>query len=131
MKSAAHEKDVHLPGWVCGLGVLLFLIAGVCTLQAINNPDNWLPHAIAGVMVLGLGVAAILCWKNQWIEVLDDETFLYSTMLGKKKSYRFADIQRLNKNNDSFTLIMKDGKVHIESCAVISSRFMKALYARV
>ena len=52
-------------------------------------------------------------------------------MLGNKKSYRFADIQRLNKNNDSFTLIMKDGKVHIESCAVISSRFMKALYARV
>lgn len=62
---------------------------------------------------------------------MDDETFLYSTMLGNKKSYRFADIQRLNKNNDSFTLIMKDGKVHIESCAVISSRFMKALYARV
>ena len=45
-------------------------------------------------------------------------------MFGNKYVYRFDDIKHLRLNKDSMTLFVADGKVHIESCAILSDRFV-------
>lgn len=118
------KKDMYLPNWVCGLGVL-FLAGGIvfAVLGAAGAGNSRIGFLVVAVICLGLGAAAILCWKNQGAEMLNDCEFVYSTMFGRKISYRFSDIRDIKQNSDSMTLLLKNGKVHIESCAVISDRF--------
>ena len=78
-----------------------------------------------GFVIAGLlGVAATLCWKNQTIRIIDEDTFEYSTFLGKKIRYRFSEIKKLRVNQDSMTLFVGNGKVHIEAMVVISQELM-------
>ena len=82
---------------------------------------------LAGIAFLALGVSAILCWKNQWAVMVDDNTFTYSTMFGRETDYRFSDIQAVKRHSDSVTLVLPDENVHVESCARLSPRFADAL----
>ena len=74
-----------------------------------------------------LAVAAVLCWRNQTIQILDEETFEYTTFLGNKKVYSFSEIRSVRKNSDSATLFVGDGKVHIEAMAIMSDRLTEKL----
>ena len=120
-----------MPIWVCGLGVLLILVGLLwCFLRQFEASLYGTIERIAGtVLFLGFGASAVLCWNNQWIEMQDSNTFLYSTIFGIKKAYAFSDILELKQNQDSFTLILETGKVHIESCAVLSDSFVQAVDA--
>lgn len=120
------EKDMYLPKWICLLGVFFLAAAAGCLMYGLLRGMTVLLVAGA-VLCAGLGIAAVLCWRNQWVMMIDDHTFVYSTMFGRKTEFRFSDIQRLRQNSDSFTLFLRDGKVHIESCAVISDRFVEAV----
>lgn len=77
------------------------------------------------------GSRGILCYKNQWVEMIDDNEFIYSTMFGNETKYYFSDIESLKQNADSMTLHLKNGKIHIESCAVISERFANAINSKL
>ena len=115
-----HEKDVYLPGWVLGLGIFLLLAAVGCIVLGFLVS---LYALIGTVICLGLGIAAVLCWKNQWIQVVNDREFLYSTMFGRQSRHSFSEIRDLKLNTDSMSLILEDQKVHVEACAVVSDRF--------
>ncbi len=115
-----NEKDVYLPAWVLGLGIFLLLAAVGCAVMSVTASMYFL---IGVPVCLGLGVAAILCWKNQWIRVLNDREFLYSTMFGRQSRHSFSEIRELKLNSDSISLILDDQKVHIEASAVVSDRF--------
>lgn len=86
---------------------------------------------VGAVVCLGLGIMALLCWKNQNIVVLSDESFEYSTFLGNKKEYRFQDITGLKQNNDSMTLFVGNEKVHIESCDLLTDRLIELINAQL
>ena len=116
------EKDMYLPAWLLGLAVIFFAAAVLCV---IFIHDRLLMSPCAGICAL-VGIAAALCWNNQWIEVINEEEFVYSSMFGRKMTYRFADIVEVKKNADSQDLIFSDGKVHIESCAVISANLINS-----
>lgn len=47
-------------------------------------------------------------------------------LVGKKK-HQFLEIRELKQNSDSLTLVLENGKVHIESCAIMSKRFVNAV----
>jgi len=118
------DKDMYLPVWLCGLGIG-FLIATVVLIVFA-----WLATIyclIAAIVCLGFGVSAILCWKNQWSMMVDNHTFIYSTMFGRKIQYHFSEIRDLKEHSDSATLILENGKVHIERCAIMSDRFVDAI----
>ena len=110
------EKDMYLPAWLLGLAAVLCVIF-------IHDRLLMIPCAVICALV---GIAAALCWNNQWIEVINEEEFVYSSMFGRKKTYRFADIVEVKKNADSQDLIFSDGKVHIESCAVVSANLINS-----
>lgn len=57
----------------------------------------------------------------------NDNTFIYSTMFGKEIRCYFSEIVELKKNPDSLTLVLSNGKVHIENCAILSERFMEKI----
>lgn len=114
------KKDVYLPGWVLGLGVFLLLAAAGCVILSFRVS---LYALIGTVLCLGLGIAAILCWKNQWLEIVSDQEFIYSTMFGRQSRHSFLEIRDLKLNTDSMSLILEDQKVHVEACAVVSDRF--------
>lgn len=118
------DKDMYLPVWVCCIGVLFLVAALVCLTFVFTTSANFL---IGFVVCFGLGISAILCWKNQWIMMLDDNTFIYSTMFGRQKQHQFLEIRELKQNSDSLTLVLENGKVHIESCAIMSKRFVNAV----
>ena len=99
------DKDMYLPVWVCCIGVLFLVAALVCLTFVFTTSANFL---IGFVVCFGLGISAILCWKNQWIMMLDE-------------------IRELKQNSDSLTLVLENGKVHIESCAIMSKRFVNAV----
>lgn len=61
------------------------------------------------------------------IHVISDKEFTYTTMFGKTKNYRFADIERLRKNKDSMTLFVAGDKLHMESMAILSERLVELI----
>ena len=116
------RADMFLPNWLNGFGFFLDTIALACLVAAFIT-KTW--GLIIGFVIAGaLGIAAYLCWKNQMINIIDDDTFEYTTFLGKKIKYSFSDIKELRVNQDSLTLFVGDGKVHIESSVIISSELM-------
>lgn len=120
------DKDMHLPAWVLGLGIFFLALALACVVLTFTVSAGFLIGAAGSA---GLGVAAVLCWKNQWAVMVDHDSFEYSTMFGEKTLYYFADITELKRNSDSFSLFCGDGKIHIESCAILSDRFIDAVDA--
>ncbi len=121
------KKDLYLPVWICALGIV-FILGGLVFLYSSLKKLYLL---IGAVLCLGLGIAAILCWKNQWIEVIDDHSFVYSTMFGKQTKYHTSQIVELKQNPDSMTLVLDNGKVHIESCAIMSERLIEMITKRI
>ena len=120
--STKPRADMFLPGWLNGFGIFLDIVA-VALLVAMFITQTW-ALAIGFVIAGLLGVAATLCWKNQTIRIIDEDTFEYSTFLGKKIRYRFSEIKKLRVNQDSMTLFVGNGKVHIEAMVVISQELM-------
>ena len=115
------RADMFLPAWLLVMGLLLLVFGMIAGIVFVVLQISALMTVLAVAMVL-LGVAALLCWKNQTIQMLPNDAFEYSTFLGKKTIYRFGDIKGLKKNTDSMTLFVADGKVHIESIAIVTDR---------
>lgn len=123
------RADMFLPLWLLAFAIVM-LVAGVAV--GVYAAVELSVGAVVGAVVcLGLGIMALLCWKNQSIVVLSDESFEYSTFLGNKKEYRFQDITGLKQNNDSMTLFVGDEKVHIESCALLTDRLIELINAQL
>ncbi len=123
------RADMFLPLWLLAFAIIM-LVAGVAV--GIYAAVELSVGAVVGAVVcLGLGIMALLCWKNQNIVVLSDESFEYSTFLGNKKEYRFQDITDLRQNNDSMTLFVGNEKVHIESCALLTDRLIELINAQL
>ena len=116
------RADMYLPERALAMCLVYLAIGTACGIWAIISPAIW--AIIVAVLFLGLGITLILCWKNQTIHVLNDEEFTYTSMFGKKCTYRFADIQGLRRNKDSMTLFVAGEKVHMESMAIISERLV-------
>lgn len=118
----AEKADMHLPVKVAAFGLALILGGFVLSAAFIFTKEIYL--LVFGIICFGLAPFTLLCYKNQRIFVISDEEFEYSTMFGRKTVYKFADIKSLRANQDSMTLFVADGKVHIESSAILSQRFM-------
>lgn len=118
------EKDMYLPNWLCGFGWFLIALAFAAVITSF--PSN-IRGMVAGTLCLGLGILAILCWKNQWIRILNGAEFEYSTMFGNRTVFQFSQITGIRQNKNSWTLFVGGRKVHIEACAVISDVLRKRL----
>ncbi len=116
----AEKADMHLSTKTLGLGLSALLAVFVLIARYITTSE-WFYLVLGGGFLL-IFIGILLCYKNQRIYIISDEEFVYSTMFGKKKTYRFDQIIALRKNHDSLTLFVGDGKVHIESSAVMSER---------
>lgn len=121
------RADMFLPNSLKGLGIFLDIVAIALGIVAIITQLWGLFLGTAGCGILG--IAAYLCWKNQTICILDENRFEYTTFLGKKTIYYFTDITALRVNSDSFTLFVGNGKVHIESMAMISQKLLDKINA--
>lgn len=117
--------DMYLPSWLRAFGLVL-LAAGTAAF-IISFIVHKLTFLLLGVGLFIGGVLACLCWKNQKARVLSDQEFEYTTFLGKSHRYYFRDITGLRKNSDSMTLYVSGSKVHIESCAILSERFVNLI----
>ena len=121
------RADMFLPDFLKYFGFFLDAVAGAF-LVAMFITQIW--GLIIGVILCGgLGIAAWLCWKNQTIRIIDDDTFEYTTFLGKTIIYHFSDIKNLRTNPDSLTLILTNGKVHIESMVFMSDALFNKIEA--
>lgn len=119
------KKDMCLPAWVCWTGLFFIAMAIGWLIGAILSSNLLL---VIGIIVcFGIGISAVLCWKNQWIQMLDTDSFVYSTMFGNETQYDFTQVRELRLHSDSATLILETGKVHIEKCAILSKRFKEAI----
>ena len=112
------RADMFLPDFLKYFGFFLDATA-VAFLVATFITQIW--GLFIGVLLCGgLGIAAWLCWKNQTIKIISEDQFEYTTFLGKTTVYNFSDIKALRVNQDSMTLILTNGKVHIESMVYMS-----------
>lgn len=124
-----NPADMYLPTWLLAFGIVLLAIGtALCILFAASIFTS-IGALVFGILCLGGGVLAYLCWKNQKIRILSDEEFEYTTFLGSKRNYYFKDIIGLKQNQDSMTLFVGEGKVHMESCAIISDRLANLINA--
>lgn len=119
------RSDLYLPLWMLALGIGLNIwgiFMGVLTVQKFTPAGLLL--CIAGIVI---GIAAILYWRNQTVEILTPDTFRYTNPLGRQKIYRFADIRGVKRNKDSMTLILTNGKVPIESIAILTQNLADSI----
>lgn len=121
----APRADMYLPIWLLAFALVLIIAGAAALLYSVVCFS--VGAIVGGVFLLGLGVSALLCWRNQTIKILPNDSFEYTTFLGNQKIYRFSQITGLKRNSDSVTLLVGDGKVHIESCAVLSEELVQKL----
>lgn len=119
------RADMYLPIWLLAFALVLMIAGAAVLLYSVV----WFSVGaiVGGVCLLGLGVSALLCWKNQTIKILPNDSFEYTTFLGNQKRYQFNQITGLKRNSDSVTLLVGGGKVHIESCAILSEALVQKL----
>ena len=120
----AQKADMHLSTRSLGLGLASLLAVFVLIARYISTAE-WL-YLVLATAFLFIFIGILLCYRNQRIYIISDEEFVYTTMFGRRKNYRFDQIIALRRNRDSLTLFVGDGKVHIESSAIMSDR-LKAL----
>ena len=120
------RADMFLPAWLLVMGLMMIIFGMLmCVIFAVLKISVFIV-VMSGALVL-LGIAALMCWKNQTIRILPNDSFEYSTFLGNKYIYRFSDIKELKKNTDSMTLFVAGRKVHIESIAIMSVRLVERI----
>lgn len=112
------RADMYLPERVLAIGIVLLALAIVMAVRLAVAFQIGLLVLTLALAALGLG--AVLCWRNQTIRIVDDESFIYTTFLGHSREYHFSQITRMIRNRDSFTLMLGSDKVHIESGAILS-----------
>lgn len=112
------RADMFLDTKVLALGIVMALVGVGCGVALFFVYHvGLIIGLVAGILI---GVGAVLSWRNQTIRVVDEKTFVYTTFLGNKKTYQFADITKMVRNKDSYTLFVGKEKVHIDSTAVMS-----------
>lgn len=115
---------MYLPVFLTGFGIFLLVVAAALIVLAfVVNPVTLILAAVC----LPLGIAALLCQKNQWAVMKDGDTFVYSTMFGNQKEFRFSEMTEVKMHSDSMDLVFKNGKVHVETIAVMTERFSSTL----
>ena len=114
------KADMHLPERMLGMALASLLAVFLLIGRYIFVKE--IMYLILAAAFLFIFIGITLCYRNQRIYILSEEEFQYSTFLGNKRVYRFDQIKALRKNHDSLTLFVADGKVHIESSAVLSDR---------
>lgn len=120
------RADMYLPDRLLAMSAVLMAIGLACGACTVIRCEIW--WGVGAALNIGLGVFALLCWKNQKIHMISDEQFTYTTMFGNTRTYSFTDIQGLRRNQDSLTLFVANQKVHMESMAVISDRLSKRIH---
>jgi hypothetical protein len=125
--SEEERADMYLPARYLSMSLVLRLLGLLAALFALFGTRMRPVCSVAAVLLLGLGIAEFLCWKNQTVRVLTEETFEYTTFLGNKTVYRFSDVKGFRHSRDSSTLYVADGKVHIESGALLTERLVSKL----
>ncbi|MGI6013220.1 MAG: hypothetical protein ACOX7K_02900 [Oscillospiraceae bacterium] len=117
------EKDViYLPKFLFYFGCFLHLIGGALSVVFLYKMNGIV--FVMGVMVSLVGVAAMLCQLNQKTTMTSSSTFEYTTFLGNTREYHFSDVVGIKLHNDSLTILMTSGKIHVESMAVINEDFV-------
>jgi len=124
-ESDVPRADMYLPNRMIAFCIVLAAAAVGFIIAFIVNASPILA-VIAAACVL-LGVLSLLCWKNQKIIILDEDTFEYSTFLGNKRVYAFSDIEYIRRNQDSLTMFVRGDKVHMESMAILSDRLIQKI----
>lgn len=119
------KADMHLPIRFAVFGIAMAL-AGVFFIVISFVSRVYALLFFAPVAFL-ISAFAFLYYKFQRIYVISDTEFRYTNFLGKRKTYKFSDIISIKFNPDSHTLVMKKGKIFIESSAIISER-LKLLF---
>lgn len=119
------KADMYLPVRLLAICLVMSVLGIALAVFAILNVHLW--AGMGAIVCIGFGVASFMCWKNQKIFMITDEIFTYRTFLGNDHEYRFSQIQRAVQNQDSITLVLDTGKVHIESMAVLSERLVERI----
>lgn len=121
----APRADMYLPERLLAMALIGLGGGTACAVFAVMSHATW--AIVCAVLGIGLGILALLCWKNQSIHIISEEQFTYTTMFGNTYTYSFSDIQGLRKNQDSMTLFVAGKKVHIESMAILSERLVNKI----
>ena len=114
------RADMYLPLWLMVFSLVLMAAGLGFGIAAVVNAST--DAGIAAPLCFFLGLAAFLCWKNQKIKIISNDTFVYRTFLGNEHTYRFDQIRGLIPRQDSCTLLMENGKIHMERCAILTKR---------
>ncbi len=123
------RADMYLPDKLLAMALVMLAGGIACGVYCIVRFALW--AVVCAVALLALGVAAVMCWKNQTIRMISSSQFVYTTFLGNSYTLAFANITQLRQNSDSMTLYVGDKKVHIESMAIISPRLANAINSRL
>lgn len=119
------RADLYLSEFSLKIGLALIL-GGVCLAIVFAFAHKaWM--ICLSIMVILFGTIAIMCWRNQSINIISDDKFKYTTFLGNTYEYCFKDIAGFRQNRDSITLFVGDKKVHIDSTAVLSKKLLDKL----
>ena len=124
------RADVFLPVWMLVTGVLFVGLGAVFCAVLIALSILPVAFLLPAVLVL-VGIVFILYWKNQTIRILTNDSFEYRTLWGKGVVYRFGEIKGIKKSMGSIIMLVRDGKVYIDSGAILSGRLIELIDKRL
>ena len=122
-----HEPraDMYLPLRVLAFG-LFSLVCGIASAVYAAATAETAMAAFALIFFIA-AVLLTLAWRNQTARMLSDDEFEYKTFLGNTRRYSFSQITQLKQNPDSCTLFVGKEKIHIETCAILTDRFIERI----
>lgn len=102
---------------------ILGMLLGFGTLR-VSNINGF----VLAFFLLLIGLILMLKQINQKVIIIDENSFISFNILGLKSEYKYSDYLDFNKAKDgSAELIMKSGKIKVETMTVKDENFFKKL----
>jgi len=124
-RAAPPKADMFMPRAMLVCLILIFLCDALVLVLGILT-ENW-AEVLLSCVYLPLGILWFLWWKNQSIKILDEDTFRYTNMFGKKSIHSFSRISHIQVYLSSISVLVGRKRIFIDGGARVTKPLAQRL----
>lgn len=118
-KRAAPPKADMFMGRAMLLCIIIIFLCALVLVVLGALMENWGEIILGGVYIV-LSIPMFLWWRNQSIKILDEDTFRYTNMFGKKSIHSFSRIRHIRVYITSISLLVGRKRIFIDGGALVT-----------
>lgn len=117
-RAAPPKADLFMGRGMLVCLIIIFICALVLVVLGALT-ENW-GEIILGAAYIPFTILLFLWWRNQSIKILDEDTFRYTNMFGKKSVHAFSRIRHIRVYITSISVLVGKRRIFIDGGALVT-----------